>query len=134
MRFISLLLFAIFQYCAAPAQYKLVMRVNSLPSNPATDVIYVSGNFNNWNPKDELCKFKKDADGKFSISFPNVPANNYEYKFTKGSWETVETTADGKNIANRTLKLMSDTVLNIDTDGWSEGKSKEIPHSANGTV
>jgi len=57
-------------------QYKLTIRINSLPPNPVTDVVYVAGNFNNWNPKDELCKFKKDSLGKFIISFPNVPAND----------------------------------------------------------
>ncbi len=116
------------------AQYKLTIRINSLPPNPATDVVYVAGNFNNWNPKDELCKFKKDSLGKFIISFPNVPANDYEYKFTRGGWETVETTSDGRNIANRVLKLMSDTVLNIDIGGWSEGKPKVIAHTMNSNV
>ena len=115
-------------------QYKLTIRINSLPPNPATDVVYVAGNFNNWNPKDELCKFKKDSVGKFIISFPNVPANDYEYKFTRGGWETVETTSDGRNIANRVLKLMSDTVLNIDIGGWSEGKPKVIAHTMNSNV
>ena len=115
-------------------QYKLTIRINSLPPNPATDVVYVAGNFNNWNPKDELCKFKKDSVGKFIISFPNVPANDYEYKFTRGGWETVETTSDGKNIANRVLKLMSDTILNIDIGGWSEGKPKVIAHTMNSNV
>jgi metallo-beta-lactamase class B len=112
----------------------LVIRINSLPSKPETDLIYVAGSFNNWNPNDELCKFQKDADGKFSISFPSVPANDYEYKFTRGSWETVETTADGRGIPNRTLKLMSDTVLSIDIGGWSEGKPRLIPHSSNSNV
>ena len=115
-------------------QYKLTIRINSLPPNPATDVVYVAGNFNNWNPKDELCKFKKDSLGKFIISFPNVPANDYEYKFTRGGWETVETTSDGKNIANRVLKLMSDTILNIDIGGWSEGKAQVIAHTMNSNV
>ena len=116
------------------SQYKLTIRINTLPANPPTDVVYVAGNFNNWNPKDELCKFKKDSVGKFIITFSNVPTNDYEYKFTRGSWETVETTSDGRNIANRVLKLMSDTVLNIDITGWSEGKPKVIPHSMNSNV
>jgi len=115
-------------------QYKLTIRINSLPPNPVTDVVYVAGNFNNWNPKDELCKFKKDSLGKFIISFPNVPANDYEYKFTRGGWETVETTSDGRNIANRVLKLMSDTILNIDIGGWSEGKAQVIAHTMNSNV
>ena len=134
MRLILLFLLAFVQGHYVTAQYKLTIRIKSLPAKPETDAVYVAGNFNNWDPKDELCKFRKDADGRYSISFPNVPAKDYEYKFTRGSWQTVETTADGNNIPNRTLKLMSDTVLNLDIDGWSEGKPREIPRSANTNV
>ena len=134
MRFLALLLIAISVHQFTYGQYKLTIRINSLPAKPETDVVYVAGSFNNWNPKDDLCKFKKESDGNFSISFPNVPANDYEYKFTRGSWETVETTSDGRNIANRVLKLMSDTVLNVDISGWSEGKPRVIPHSMNSNV
>src|SRR4051812_21681860 len=116
MRSVLLLIAAILHVSIVSAQYKLVIRIHSLPVNPPADVIYVAGNFNNWNPKDELCRLKKDSIGNFTVSFSQVPAGDYEYKFTRGAWQTVETTSDGRQIANRSLKLMSDTTLNIDID------------------
>jgi len=134
MRFVFLVAIAIAQQFIAVGQYKVVIRINSLPTTPATEVIYIAGNFNNWNPKDELTRLTKETDGKFAIVFPNAAAGDYEYKFTRGGWETVETTADGRQIANRSLKLMSDTILNIDIVGWSEGKPRQIAHSMNSNV
>ena len=134
MRFVFLLAIAITQHCIAVGQYKVVIKINSLPANPATESVYIAGNFNNWNPKDEASRLKKETDGKFTIIFPNVAAGAYEYKFTRGGWETVETSNDGRQIANRTLKLMSDTILNLDIEGWSEGKPRQIPHSITGSV
>jgi len=115
-------------------QHKLTIRINSLPSDANTETVFVAGSFNNWNLHDELCRLKKGDDGTFSISFPNVPAGDYEYKFTKGAWESVETTSDGRQIANRSLKLISDTTLNVDIAGWSEAKPRVIPHSMNDHV
>src|SRR5436305_11566558 len=123
-----LILVALVHVYFVSAQYKLIIQIHSLPSTANTETVFVAGNFNNWNPHDELCRLKKSEDGQFSISFSNVPAGDYEYKFTKGAWETVETTSDGRQIANRSLKLMSDTTLAIDIQGWSEGKPKVIPH------
>ena len=134
MRFIFLLVIAIAQYFIAVGQHKVVIRINSLPASPAAEAIYIAGNFNNWNPKDEGFRLTKESDGKFTIVFPNVATGDYEFKFTRGGWETVETTADGRQIANRSLKLLSDTTLNIDIVGWSEGKPRQIAHSMNNNV
>jgi predicted alpha/beta superfamily hydrolase len=134
MRKAVFILIAIVQVYFVSAQYKLVIRIHSLPSNVNTETIFVAGSFNNWNPHDELCRLKKSEDGQFTISFPNVPAGDYEYKFTKGGWESVETTPDGRQIANRSLKLMSDTTLVIDIQGWSEGKPRIIPHTMSSNV
>jgi metallo-beta-lactamase class B len=134
MRLVLLLFVAIFQQIIVTAQYKVIIRINSLPGSSVTESIYVAGNFNGWNPKDEQFKLKKESDGKFAITFPNVAAGDYEFKFTRGGWETVETTVEGRQVPNRTLKLMSDTTLNLDIDGWSQGKPKQIPHSANSQV
>jgi len=134
MRLVLLLFVAIFQQIIVTAQYKVIIRINSLPGSSVTESIYVAGNFNGWNPKDEQFKLKKESDGKFAITIPNVAAGDYEFKFTRGGWETVETTVEGRQVANRTLKLMSDTTLNLDIDGWSQGKPKQIPHSANSQV
>jgi len=105
-----------------------------LPAKSNTDTIYLAGNFNNWNPREEQYRLQKGEDGKFTIQIQDVPPDTYEYKFTRGSWENVEKSSDGKDIANRVVKVMSDTTLNIDIAAWSDGKQKVIPHSMNSNV
>jgi predicted alpha/beta superfamily hydrolase len=134
MKYFLLLIAAACSQSMATAQNKLIIRIHSLPNAPVAENIYVAGNFNGWNPKDELCRLKKGSDGTFSITFPNVPSGDYEYKFTRGAWETVETSGDGRQIANRILKLMSDTTLNIDIAAWSEGERAPIQHSMTSNV
>jgi predicted alpha/beta superfamily hydrolase len=134
MRLALILLLSVLDYGFAAAQYKVTIRINSLPSKPETENIYLAGNFNNWNPKDEQFRLKREVDGRFAITINNVRPDDYEFKFTLGGWEGVETTSDGKQIANRILKLMSDTILNFDIGGWAAGKPREVPHTANGQV
>ena len=73
MRFVYVFVIAIAQHFIAAGQYKVVIRINTLPASPAAESIYIAGNFNNWNPKDELTRLTKGSDGKFAIVFPNEP-------------------------------------------------------------
>ena len=82
------------------AQYHVRILIARLPPNTTTEQIYIAGNFNGWNPADENFKFAKNGIGNFSFTMQNIPAGDYEFKFTKGSWQTVETTREKKNISN----------------------------------
>ncbi|HKP32607.1 MAG TPA: alpha/beta hydrolase-fold protein [Chitinophagaceae bacterium] len=129
MRIITTIAFLIFSF-AAVSQYNIVIEITRLPTSTPTEKVYLAGNFNNWNPKDENYRLQLHSQDRYAIILKNVAANTYEFKFTQGAWEKVETTADGKNIANRTVTIVSDTVLMLSIDGWSEGKPREIMHTA----
>lgn len=62
--------------------------------------IYLTGNFNNWNAKDETFRFQKIASGKFLLKV-NLPFREIEYKYTRGSWDTVELDRYGNEVKNR---------------------------------
>jgi len=52
--------------------------------------IFITGNFNNWNPRDKSYSLQKTKDGYFiEISDDKLPSE-VEYKFTKGGWENAE--------------------------------------------
>lgn len=53
--------------------------------------IYLTGNFNKWNPKDDNFKLNKLEESKYEIivNDEDLP-DKIEYKFTKGGWESVE--------------------------------------------
>lgn len=107
------------------AQYTVKLQIDSLPDAPVASAIYIAGNFNNWNPFDEDTRLQKYGDGKFFIEIPHVEAATYEFKFTRGSWETVETNKTGADIANRSVTISSDTVLHLSIAGWKDGQSKK---------
>jgi predicted alpha/beta superfamily hydrolase len=82
---------------------QLTINVTSVPANtPADDDIFIAGNFNGWNPGNTAYKLTDNNDGTYTIVFtPSV--GNLEFKFTRGSWATVEGTAQGQFMPNRTL-------------------------------
>ncbi|MCS3870085.1 putative alpha/beta superfamily hydrolase [Chryseobacterium ginsenosidimutans] len=64
--------------------------------------IYITGNFNNWNPKDSRYQFTKlDSQNYFIEIEDSILPNIIEYKFTKGGWENVELDQYGNITPNR---------------------------------
>lgn len=95
--------------------------VNAIPlQTPDMDDIYIAGSFNNWNPGQQNYKLTKNQDGHFSISL-QVSPGTYQFKFTRGSWATVEGTSDGKVISNRSYHYSgSNQNLTLQINGWED--------------
>lgn len=110
------MLFATF---AASAQYSVRLVVTDIATK-ANDDIYVAGNFNNWNPKDEAYKLKPLGGSRKGVVIKNMAAGNYAFKFTRGSFEKVETTADGRDISDRIFEVSADASLDFKIDGWKD--------------
>jgi predicted alpha/beta superfamily hydrolase len=119
--FLRLFIFCFFQFYVqlSFSQEKITFLVKQLSALHSTDHLFIAGNFNNWNPGNENFEFAKNNDGIAKITF-QLPAGNYEYKFTRGSWDKVETSTNGKGISNRILQVTGDTVINIEIKGWSD--------------
>lgn len=86
--------------------YALIIR--KIPENTPDDAsIYVTGNFNNWNPADPLHKLKRWNDGSWRTTI-FAEQERIEYKFTRGSWNSVEGRETGKARPNRVFFRTSD--------------------------
>ena len=81
----------------AMSQYRVTIILDNVPKNTTGDKIYAAGNWNGWNPADPEASLTKDANGKFTKVFDDVQPAEYEFKFTLGTWETVETNAAGRD-------------------------------------
>jgi predicted alpha/beta superfamily hydrolase len=104
---------------------QVTIHVTGIPANtPATDNLFIAGNFNNWNPNDSNFKLTK-VDNKYKVIVPNYKGNE-EYKFTRGSWITTEGDSNGNVIKNRTLGDVVNGVINVYIAGWEDKKIKEI--------
>jgi len=111
------------------AQVKVRFELQAIPkAGDATPVYFVAGNFNNWSPNDANSQFSKTSDGKYILE-KSLPANNYEFKITRGAWEKVECNSEGQAIANRSFSLQKDTVVRLVVANWADGFKKETPKS-----
>ncbi|WP_185204688.1 alpha/beta hydrolase-fold protein [Chryseobacterium sp. C3] len=77
--------------------------------------VYITGNFNNWNPKDyNFQLIQKDSQNYFIEIDDQLLPDVIEYKFTKGGWENVELDKYGSITPNkkalRSSGKTSDTV------------------------
>ncbi len=101
---------------------QVTINVISVPTNtPATDDLFIAGNFNNWNPKDNNFKLTKVGSG-YSVVIP-AGSGKAEYKFTRGSWPTVEGDVNGNVISNRSFTYTVNGVENVSIAGWEDKKS-----------
>jgi predicted alpha/beta superfamily hydrolase len=106
-------------------QYTLKLIVTKTPvptvnvAQRAAEPLYVAGNFNSWNPKDENYKLKP-LGNRVQVVLKDIPAGVYAFKFTRGDWSKVETTADGRDIADRVVEVKGDMTEEIVIEGWKD--------------
>ncbi|MGZ3881575.1 MAG: alpha/beta hydrolase [Flavisolibacter sp.] len=128
MRKMLLCIELLFISLLALAQYKVSFVIKDLPSyHMSTNKIYLVGSFNNWNPQDDKLQLKTIG-GKPGITI-ELQKGMYEYKFTEGGWENVETAEKGVPIGNRRITVESDTIVNVEIEEWADHFPKKDKHS-----
>ncbi len=106
------------------AQVAAVKFTVHTPVNSAQDKpVYLAGSFNYWHEKDSLYKMNRVAQGIYTITIPVFEAKNYSYKYTQGSWNSVEVALNDSNISNR--QFVSANGINI-TDTVRKWKQPAI--------
>lgn len=119
-----------------PTKAKISFVVN-IPSNtPRGSEIYFASNINNWNPGDENFKLTKIGEYKYRIDIEAEAGTYIEFKFTRGSWFTVEKGPSGEELSNRTLLLTRDTTIEINIASWRDFYEKPVErkHTISGNV
>lgn len=118
----------------ASAQFTIRIIVNDVATKKLDD-IYVAGDFNNWNPHDDAYKMKLFGATRRIHVLKDVPAGTYTFKFTRGSWEKVETTAKGEDLENHSVEVNADTSLTFFVAGWKDDfPDKPKPNTASAQV
>ncbi|HVT85656.1 MAG TPA: alpha/beta hydrolase-fold protein [Chitinophagaceae bacterium] len=101
-------------------QSQVHFEIRSFPSyqSPNSE-IFLAGSLNGWNPQDKNFQFNKDDQGNYFLD-SKLANGSYQFKITRGSWDKVECTAGGAELANRTINVNSDTTIIISIDGWKD--------------
>ncbi len=106
----------------APALFaQLTILVTTIPANtPVGSQIYMAGNFNNWNPGSSTHVLSTNQQGQYFITLDLQPMQ-LQFKFTRGSWATVEGNASGGFLPNRTFNYTGGAqTLTLTIAGWED--------------
>jgi predicted alpha/beta superfamily hydrolase len=120
----SLILYLILTIITATtASSQVTFIVQSVPAyTPPQDSIYIAGNFNGWEPGLPAYMLHKNAQGKWSITLASQPSGTIiKFKFTRGSWATVEKGAGGEEIPDRTYTFGTADSVDITIANWAGG-------------
>ncbi len=95
--------------------------LDSIPANtPANATIFLAGSFNAWSPNSPLHQLQI-INNRYTITLPAaVVGSTIQYKLTRGSWATVESTAMGIDIGNRNLIYRNTDTVKITIKGWKD--------------
>ncbi len=115
------------------AQFTLRIEITATPPAYQEEGIFAAGSFNNWDPGNNKFLFSK-INNKWVLEIGGLSARQYQFKFTRGSWQKVETTHAGSDIDNRTVLLTADTTIQCAIDGWREEVTAAQKHTASVNV
>jgi hypothetical protein len=90
--------------------------------------VHLAGSFNGWNSHDSLYIMKPEGGNTYSLIVPLFEGESYNYKYTLGNWNTVETKMNDSDITNRQLyskngMVIYDTVLKWKTPPALQSKT-----------
>lgn len=133
MKAISHLLFILTMALTMPLQSQVTFLLEAIPDyTPAAGPIFIAGDFNGWNPGDPANRLDKNQSGTWYITLPSRPSGTrIQYKFTRGSWSTVEKGVGGEEISNRSyIYSKPDTVL-ISIYNWADHSGETSTAASN---
>jgi len=123
-----LLLLLMFVVTTTSAQVTFIL--DSIPEyTPADRHLFLAGNLNGWNPGDSTMMLRKNSNGLYEITLDaQSEGTELAFKFTLGSWETVEKGRDGEEIENRVFTFgngdtVHTVVYNWRNDGGGSGST-----------
>ncbi|MCX6223657.1 MAG: alpha/beta hydrolase-fold protein, partial [Bacteroidia bacterium] len=106
--------------------------LDSIPTyTPAAGPIYIAGDFNGWNPGNAAQALQMNQSGQWWIALPSRAAGTkILYKFTRGSWATVEKGAGGEEISNRSYTYSVPDTVRITIFNWADHSGGETTTAA----
>jgi len=124
---IRIVLFILFNLLSFALQGQVTFIIESLPNTtPEEDTIFVTGTFNDWNVNDKRYMLHPQLDGKYSVAL-ELDTSEIEFKFTRGSWQKVETNKLNEYIPNRVYNVRQGKIYRAQIENWQDlGGVKEF--------
>ena len=121
MKRLLFLLLIIFFYCSG-IKCQETIRITDIPRyyTPLTDTIFLTGTVDNWQGNSVTYMMIKQTDGSYQIELNSIYGTLIEFKFTRGSWNSVETQLDGSFLSNRSFNFASGQTINCQIANWND--------------
>lgn len=106
----------------AQEKVKVSFRAAAPADTPQYDVLFISGNcpeLGSWNPG-QVSLVKKD--GAYALDVEVKAGVPLEYKYTRGSWDTVEKGADFSELENRRFTPLAPAEVADTIQKWADKK------------
>ncbi len=90
---------------AGAAHGQLTVELTAPASTPNDATVYIAGTFNGWDPGNSAYALTPGVDNVHVITLPDSVRGYIEFKFTLGTWESVEQSAQGFDVPNRSTSV-----------------------------
>lgn len=116
-----LFIFSLAIPCLVHSQVTFI--IDSIPTyTPPQDYLYIAGNFNGWDPGDASYVLSKNEGQKWFITLDSaLEGTIIQFKFTRGSWGTVEKGAQGEELGNRLFTYGNGDTVHVIIFNWAQG-------------
>jgi len=99
----------------------VTFKVHVPEGTPADDSIFISGNIDALGPWDPgKVELGKIGEGTYAITLVLSPGTTFLYKFTRGSWETVEKGRRYEEIPDREHHVLGDETVVVEVENWRD--------------
>ena len=104
----------------SPVRGQVTIIVDSVPSyTPAGAQVFIAGSFNQWNPGSSAHQLSLMPDSTRRITLP-AGSGTVTFKFTRGTWASVEGNASGAFRPNRTYTYGNGDTLRLKILSWED--------------
>ncbi|MGB3466201.1 MAG: hypothetical protein WBA74_13065, partial [Cyclobacteriaceae bacterium] len=100
--------------------YQTKFIIKSLPGNTPHDAsVYIAASFKGWFPDVKSSKFRKVDNGDYVLILHHNQ-EYFEYKVTRGSWDSVEGRSNGRARPNRIYENDGNHQIEIEVHSWED--------------
>ncbi len=115
----SLAFFFLCLTCSIDAQFTII--VDQVPDGtPAQDDIYIAGDFQGWDPASPNHILTRDTGTMIYHITLETDLGTIQFKFTRGSWLTVEADSNGNFRPNRSYDVVEGDTIVLQILGWED--------------
>lgn len=119
-KLLSTALFILLGY-SLQAQHTVRIVIDGKPESHRNEQVYITGAFNRWVPDDVGSMMLADpSSGKEEIVLQDVKEGLMEFKFSRGDWQSLESTDEGRLVAPRRAIITQDTVIHCQIANWRD--------------